>query len=492
MTAVPALRSTWVNRGHEAFPATMADHEHAALGELLALYNPIGGPITKVFTELGGPGPLHSNVATASFSSIDRLLRRLTGVPSLDPGTQDSISAGGKGYSLFDMFASSAGETVERVIGSLRGTGDTEQRFGTYDELRRAGVPCMAPDRIPLFSAAQYARPGFLYEPFTRATPVSWSRGHRLVSGDEVWVPTQLVELVHLMEPGEASIGYASSGGLSSHVTREAAIYHGVRELVERDATNLRWYLRVPPDRVTVTTAPRSHRLRTLLAELATHNEPVELLHHSLDIPEIPVFTALRVEPWRHRFAFCAGAGADLDAETALAEAIGEFGQSERILRSSFLAPDRPVSQLFARQFGMAPDAPLTDMLTYVQAMGYYGNRELRGLLAAHRHGGEEVALADLGAAPQHHGDGPADAARLAALCTVLERHGIDPVVLDRTPEGLSHLRLMRVFAPELTQPFLQSRPMLGHPRFGRVRDLLGDRSPLTGEPQASPPLPYP
>ncbi|NDZ78803.1 hypothetical protein G3I19_09745 [Streptomyces sp. SID10853] len=491
MTA-PVLRSTWVNRGHEAFPAAMADEEHAALTELLALYNPVGGPITKVFTELAGPGPLHSNVSTASFSSIDRLLRRLTGVPSLDPGTQDSISAGGKGFTLFDMFASSAGETVERVIGSLRGTGGAEQRSGTYDELRRAGVPCMHPDRIPLFSAAQYARPDFVYEPFTTGTPLSWTRGSHLVSGEEVWVPSQLVELVHLAEPGEASIGYGSSGGLSSHVTREAAIYHGVREIVERDALNLRWYLRVPPERVTVTTAPRGHRLRTLLAELAVQNEPVDLLYHSLDITEIPVFTAVRVEPWRHRFGFCAGAGADLDAETALSEAIGEFGQSERILRSSFLAPDRPVSQLFARQFDLAPDAPLSEMLTYVQSLGYYGNRELRGLLTAHRGAGDEIALADISGAPPRREGGPADAARLAALCAVLDRHGIDPVVFDRTPEGLSHLRLMRVFVPELTQPFLQSRPMLGHPRFARVRDWLGERSPLTGEPQAAPPLPYP
>jgi ribosomal protein S12 methylthiotransferase accessory factor len=73
----------------------------------------------------------------------------------------------------------------------------------------------------------------------------------------------------------------------------------------------------------------------------------------------------------------------------------------------------------------------------------------------------------------------------------VLKRHKLDPITFDCTPSGLNQLRLMKVFLPELTQAFLQSVPMLGHPRFHRGAELTGIRA---HEEQAlvDDPLPYP
>lgn len=479
--------STLVNRRWEPFPHRMDATSHAALQELLRFCNGIGGPVRNVFTFMAPPGVLHSNVGTVAFSDLDRLLRHLAQTPSLDPGTRGAINAGGKGFGLFEMLVSSIGEGIERVVGSLsQYVAPSRGQLASRCELVRQGRRCLGPGDVPMFTAEQYADPGFLYEPFTDDSLLEWIPGRHLLSGLEVWVPAQLVRMVHLAPPGEALIGYSGSGGLSSHVSRELAIYHGVREIVERDALNLRWYLRLPPGAVGVDGPIRSARLRTLLADVSHRPAPVMLLSHALDIPEIPVMTAVHLAPWLRAYAWCAGAGADLDVETSLLEALNEYGQSERIIECAVRAPERVLAHVFRQEFGLRPEASLSEMTTYVKALGFYGHEQTRGLLRWYLDGAVATSLSELEAQqePAVPGERPLD-----RLCRVLERHGLDPIVFDFTPAGLRQLALIRMFEPRLTQPFLQSRPMLGHPRFATIAHRYG--SPVNA-PSPEPPLPYP
>ena len=99
-----------------------------------------------------------------------------------------------------------------------------------------------SPGRFALFHRSQYAADAFPFVPFTASTPIHWIRGFSLPSGDEAFLPAQLVFLlanVHAVD--EQMIGYPTSSGVACGATREEAILRGLLELVERDAFMIVW-----------------------------------------------------------------------------------------------------------------------------------------------------------------------------------------------------------------------------------------------------------
>lgn len=488
-TAAPSpptgLSSTHVSRGSEAFAYRLDGRSQRSFEDLLSLYHPISGPVRKVVTYFGSGGSFHVNVGHSEYYDLDAVYASLTGVPSLDTGTDGTLFGGGKGFAIGDMFASSLGEAVERVVGSLAiYLGKADQVMGTARELAAQGMRPLMPDELPMFSAEQYATPGFLYAPFTEDTKLNWIEGRRMRSGESVWVPAQLVEMLHVFHPDEAIIGYSVSGGLSCHVSTEDALFHGITEVIERDQVNLRWYCRIPPEEVVVDELPDDPRLRVLLGDIAALPGDVRFLYHSVDFPEVPVITAIQMDDWLTRLAWNAGGGVGIDGEATLYGAIAEFCQAERTMRMSVLAPQRSVSGAVEAMFDIAEDADASQMTLFFQAIGYYGHRANAPKL--------DWYIKDL--APKPLSELPVDRCadrhdRLAHLDAILARHGLDPIVFDFTPDAMDHLRLIKVFIPELTYAFLQSKPMLGHPRFREVPEALGLEVPAELNPD---PLPYP
>ncbi|MGH8883985.1 MAG: YcaO-like family protein [Egibacteraceae bacterium] len=483
------LRSTFINARSEVLAYRLDEETHAAVAELLALYNPLGGPVRKLVTYFGAAGGLPVHVGHTEYYDIDYVLQRVTGASSLDTHMQGTLFAGGKGFNLNDMFVSSLGETVERLLGALYYySSGTEHRYGTYKDFTRQGVRCLSPEELPLFAPEQYADCDFLFEPFTETSLLGWVAGKRLFSGEEVVVPAQLVELVYPRRPDEAVIGYSSSGGLSSHTSRTRALFHGITELIERDAINLRWYTGVPLTRITVDRPAATPELRRLLE--STENLPGEitLYSHSIDIPEVPVVTAIEIDPWLNRYAYHSGGGADIDIDTAALKALTEFGQIERAIRHSLLAPERAFSQSVSELFDMAPDDPVSKIDLFHKVVSYYGYKQNAKKLDWYLNGGEEVPLSALPRSQATTIEG-----KFKELCAVLRRHRLDPIVFDLTPPGMKHVQLIKVFIAELTQPFLQSLPIFGHPRFATTAQAIGRRErAMTYDELLNDPLPFP
>lgn len=482
-------RSSYINNGAETLAYRLDATSHAAVQDLLAMYNPLIGPVRKAITYFGGSGSLPVHVGHSEFYDLDYVLRHVTGLSSFDSGAAQTLFAGGKGADTHGMFISSVAETVERVLGSLSYFDKlSDYVMGTFDELTRRGFPCLEPDALPLFSEEQYADPEFLYEPFTRGTPVAWTRGNRLLSGEEVWLPAQLVELVYPAEPGEALIGYSVSGGLSSHISEREALFHGITECLERDAVNLRWHCRIPPRRLVIDVPPRGVPLRRLLAAAARLPGKLTFYEHALDVPEVPVVTAIEVDPWLNRFSYYSGGGADIDIDLALTKALGEFGQAERPIKMAVYAPERYVSQAVMRLFDIDPNESASKINLFFKVIAYYGYRQNAPKLDWYTTGGEEVPLSEL---PRPRFSSPGD--KYGFLLDVVRQRGLDPIVLDMTPRQMKQGKLMKVFFPDLTQPFIQSSPILGHPRFRDTPQAMGERDgPMAYSELLQDPLPYP
>ena len=485
---MPRLQSRYTSTGGNALPYRIGEEAHDAMLEVFATYSPVLGPVRKVISYMPSFGSLPVYVGHCEYYDLDYILQRVTGQSSLDTGVKKSMFAGGKGYDTDGMFLSSLGETVERVLGSLHSFAAKDDLvFGSYSELNARGLRCLSPEEMPLFAPEQYAEPGFFFEPFTAASHLGWMEGHRLRSGESIWVPAQLVELVYGRRPDEAVIGYAVSGGLSSHVSRRQALFHGITELVERDAVNLRWYCGLAPERVTIDCPLRLPALRRLVGNVRDLPGEVVLYDHALDIPEVPVITAIEIDPWLNRYAYYSGGGADTDSETALLKAITEFGQSERMIRLALVCPDSSFARTVSRQFEMGADDDVEKIDIFFKVVSFYGYRKNVARLDWYLNGGTERLLSAMPVVAESPDE------KYEHLVSVLEDRGLDPIVFDCTPPHVRQLALMKVFMPELTQPFIQSLPILGHPRFARAPQMIDPSAPLLEYADLiRDPLPYP
>ena len=490
------VNSRYINQGYEAFPYTVDSSQGMAIEELTSHLSKVNGPFRRVVSYLGPDGQLHVAVGHVEPFDIDHVLARIAVSPSLESGVATNVHGGGKGYGLPDMYLSSVGEAAERILATMRYFAhENDYRFGTARDLEKDGCRFVGPEELHIFAPDQRSMfaPGGQFEPYSIDSPLCWISGRRLVSDEVVLAPAQMVELWYRFRPGEVAIGYSQSGGLSCHVSREAAVYHAITELIERDQLNLRWYSAIPPVRVQLD-VDLGNDLNgdSLASDLSRSPIEPEIYYHNLDLHAVPVFTVIRFDEYFGQFSYLAGGGADTDASAALVKAMTEFGQSERMLRMAVLSPDKPLGQAVGRMFAVRHDASLAEFDVFFKVMGFYGNSRNRDKLNWYRSGPERALFSDLRNSASHP-EGVAPETKLNRLKDVLTKVGIDPIIFDFTPPDWKYLRLMKVMIPQLTMAFLPSKPMLGHPRFANARRIAGvSDETVTFSELIRDPLPYP
>lgn len=470
-----------------ALPTLVAGQDHRAMREMLALVSPNVGPVLRAASFLGsGAAGGGGYAAHAELLDLDGLLRDLYQQPSMEPGVNDTIFGGGKGFRFDATVLSTLGEAAERVVAALMcGTPDLPglRILGSWSELDASGLNARHPSTVRLFSDAQYDSPSFLYERFETDSIIQWVAGRHLRSGEEVYVPAQLVDMVHIYDVGEQIVGYPVSGGLSCHTSETAATYHGLTEVIERDAVNVSWYTADHPLRVKLDDDARK-LLGSFADRLTLDHSEAHVLMHPSAVSSAATISMVGLQGWLRRRAYCAGGGCDAVLETAIRKAAVEFGQTRSTLAISVSAPRSAVGMNVERMFDWEPDRPLVDMQLFFQAIGYYGLVEHRHLLA-HYLSGPEVTIEELRDTARSAPEASTDA-RLEHLLDELAEHEIDPIVLDYSHPDWNALSIVKLYVPELTTPFLQSRPMLGHPRLSPLRDDVID------EDGTILPLPYP
>ncbi|HEX4952748.1 MAG TPA: YcaO-like family protein [Thermoanaerobaculia bacterium] len=483
-----SLKTEYLNPHVEALFYRMSQEEGEGLADLLAFYSPYG-PLRKVVTYFGPAGGMPIHVGHSEYYDFDYMLRRITGLSALDSGLSQSLFAGGKGGNVPHMFISSLAEAVERVLGCLAVFEKSDQIvYASYRDMQRRGYECLGPGDIPLFADEQHERRQIYYERFTDDSFVGWIEGRQLLSGRKLWMPVQMVALFYSLRPDEALVGYSTSGGLASHISEREALFHGITELIERDAVNLRWVSKMAPLLVDLDREVRSPELANLLAMSRGLPGDFGFYLQTVDIPEVPVITVLQVCRWLKKWSYYAGGGVNLDIDSAMLQALTEFGQSERSLRLAQTAPDRYFAHGVRQMFDVPEDTPVSQIDIFFKIIAYYGYaknvRKMDGYLAGER----RINLSDIAT-----DDSPNSEVRYQRLLAVLAKHKIDPIVFDFTPPQMKQVRLMKAYILELAPPYLHSKPLLGHPRFYEMPVKLGYRdSPLGFDDLLTDPMPYP
>ncbi|GAB4125388.1 MAG: hypothetical protein Kow00104_10140 [Rhodothalassiaceae bacterium] len=486
--AAPDIRVHALNSDNLLFPYYLDAGLSGGLEQLHSFYYP-RGPIKKVTSYLRASGAISMLAGHCEYYDFDHIAQNIIGYPSYQTQVKSTIFGGGKGPDLPTMMASSLGEIVERAIGSFSYFGhDDRLRYGTYRAMKEKGFPCLHPSRIRWFAEEQFAQPGFRYQPFAEDSFLGWVEGRRMLGeGEPIWLPAQLTLPFYMPHPDEALIGYGTSGGLAAHVTTDLAVYHGLAEVIERDAVNLHWNCGHAPKIIEIDCVPRNARLRRALEFVKRVPDRLTLYLHQTDIEEFHVVTAVGFIGGFDRYAYLSGGGGGLTIEEAILSALGEYAQAETSYRLSLFCPDWQFSDKLKDMFGVEEDTPVEKFDIFFKILAHYGYRSHARKLDWYLAGSGSVKLSELVADADHDRD------EYLTMLGICEKYRLDPIFFDFTLSEFSSVRLVKVFCPDLTPPYLHSIPYLGPERYYKLPKKLGwtDRE-LRFEDLTRDPMPYP
>ncbi|MEV6650790.1 YcaO-like family protein [Streptomyces sp. NPDC051219] len=262
---------------------------------------------TRVFTGLAGTPPaLHLAVSD------------LADLTEQHPWQADRQAFGTSWEGSRAARRAAEGEAVERLCGAIAPDAG-RIRYATYEALTRQGVPALDPRELVLYSARQYASPGFPFRPFLPDSPAHWIEGRQVGSDEPVHVPVFLVYTAWQRMPHqgpEPLYAFPAVGGIAAGRTAELALLSGLEEVIERDASALWWANAHPlPD------LPLPGRLASLTGD-AAHSFEVRLVHlpNDFGVPVLAAGVRSSPEGWL-TYGFAARADPREAAAKALAEA---------------------------------------------------------------------------------------------------------------------------------------------------------------------------
>lgn len=336
------------------------------------------------------------------------------------------------------------------------------------------------PRALGLHPPEHYARPGFPYRPFTEDAVCRWVWGHSFAAGGPVLVPERSV---HYGESADDQpFCYELANGCALGSCLEEAIFHGVLEVLERDAFLLTWYTRARAPRIDLRTAA-DPQVPTVAAAITAETGYLVECHDVTPDHGVPCVWALaRVPAGEPATISAAAAGTSL--EGAAAAALAELGPMVPTVRDHF-----PQHAERARALAADGDRVLSMIDHYL----VYGVRSAARRLAFLTEGTDRVAF---GPPPAGfgHGDLTDD---LRFLIGRLADAGLDVIVVDlTTPEHeAGGLRCVKVLVPG-TVPMTfgeRNRRTWGLPRLLDPAVVKGRGMPVRTHADLNPdPHPFP
>ncbi|MEN8655599.1 TOMM precursor leader peptide-binding protein [Streptomyces sp. 21So2-11] len=314
-------------------------------------------------------------------------------------------------------------EGLERYAG-MRARAKQAGVRESLDGLRGRGERALDPRECGLYSEA-FHRANPRVTPFTPDREIPWVWGYSLLHNKPVLVPEVLT---YYHAPGlENRFVQESSNGCASGGCLEEAVYFGLMEVVERDAFLLTWYGQAALPELDPRTSTRP-ATRQMVERLEMYGYEARFFDTRISFP-IPVVTGVAVRPDGGPGRMCFGAGAGLDAESALAGALCEIATDAVNLQGR---TERDEKRLRAMAQDFAKVAALHDHpLSYgIPEMGDHAHF-LIGEPGAPRP--PKIPMAELygnGSVPPVSGDLRDDLTRCVDAVTA---KGFDVIVVDQT-----------------------------------------------------------
>jgi len=143
--------------------------------------------------------------------------------------------------------------------------------FARFHDLRNP----LDPRQLVAYDASQYKRPEFPFQPFSAKRSYAWKDGVEHFTGTRTPVLADCAYFCRSLPTRAQKTAYtgANTSGVAAHASREDAIEHAVRELIERDAFMTAWIGRLGSPEIARRSLPaatqnRIHALNRLGARI--------------------------------------------------------------------------------------------------------------------------------------------------------------------------------------------------------------------------------
>lgn len=242
---------------------------------------------------------------------------------SYTTGNPTNTLNGGGGGSEDGTYLAAVGEGIERYCVTYL---PDSVKCATYSQIS-SDEQCLGPQEIGFFSREQYELEGFPFKRFDPDVPIAWTTGVDLRTGASIQLPAQMIYMSSWdgFVPEPQRITYATSNGLSAHLTRSEACLSSLFEVLERDAFMAVWY-----SKISMPTIP--HDLNEGLSKfIERHISPAGLEFHLVnlsEINEIPTVMAIVINCKTKLARFAIGAAAAATLEIACKKALVEAFQT--------------------------------------------------------------------------------------------------------------------------------------------------------------------
>lgn len=410
------------------------------------------------------------------------------------------VHGGGASLNPESARLAAVGELVERYCA----------HFVQTERLYRArwqdfnNTDALDPENLPLYSTAQYKRPGFPFQPFRRNTQTNWIQGLELTPKHPTgvhpcWLPADAVFLTPPDNAQTPPIVAGTSNGLAAGPSPEFALYAAICECIERDALLIAWKNRLRAPRLDLA----NPHLAWLRKFLEAHFLYPRIDYRIADLTSnlrVPVYAVIASGPSDDGPIHAFGAAAHPNAQTALKRALLEAALTRVYIRQ--LIRENPNRRYYA-------DA--TDVVSFPDHAQFYTREprrlpDLHHLVSDHLHAPLDpfdqhtttpvTTALEQGIPPESDTDTATSSPKseLATLLAQLATAGFRAYAASlTTPDVAEHgWHVVRAIIPGLQSIHADHRlPLSGGTRAAQPQTVFNWAAPPNRAPYV-PPHPYP
>lgn len=332
-------------------------------------------------------------------------------------------------------------EALERYCGfaSRRRTPSVR---GSHAELVRQGLTVADPRDFILSGAGQAAEPGYALAAYAPERAFDWIWGYSFRHDAPILVPVQFCFYGPPVTPRGELFVIETSNGCALGGSFEEAAFHGLLELVERDAYMTRWHVQGRPRRIDLTD-PAMPDVRQLYARVIAEGYELHAFSIGLEVP-VPTVLAMIVDPRADAgvASYCAS-GAHPVAAEAVFGALVEVCSSIGVYQGQFSNQRQRAREL------LASSAQVQEMRDHVLL---YSLPEALARLAFLDRGSAPALAAELFAGLESQWRGGDLGVELSALAASVCRVASDVILVDQSADLIAPLDLhcVKVLAPGL------------------------------------------